>query len=70
MLFAMGFFVLLIACQARSRHFFAWIFRSRTLDADNATLIYASAMKMVSERRGTASHITSSAPRATFGTRR
>jgi hypothetical protein len=70
MLFAVGLVLLLIACAGQIAALFAWILRSRTLDADNAALIPPSATQMVSERRGVASRTTSSAPRMTFGTRR
>jgi hypothetical protein len=69
-LFAVGLVLLLIACAGQIAALFAWAFRSRTLDADNAYLISPSATQMASERRGAASRITDSAPRTTFGTRR
>jgi hypothetical protein len=69
-LFAVGLVLLLIACAGQIAALFAWVFRSRTLDADNASLISPSATQMASERRGAASRITDSAPRTTFGTRR
>jgi hypothetical protein len=70
MLFAVGLVLLLIACAGQIAALFAWVIRSRTLDADNAPLLPPSATQMVSERRGAASRITASAPRTTFGTRR
>jgi len=70
MLSGVGLVLLLIACAGQIAARFAWVFRSRTLDADNAPLISPSATQTVSEPRGAASRITSSAPRATFGTRR
>ena len=70
MLFAVGLVLLLIACAGQIAALFAWVFRSRTLNADNAPLISSPATQMVSERRGAASRIGGSAPRATFGTRR
>ena len=70
MLSGVGLVLLLIACAGQIAARFAWVFRSRTLDADNGPLISPSATQTVSEPRGAASRITSSAPRATFGTRR
>jgi hypothetical protein len=67
MLFAVGLVVLLLAFAGQIvAALYAWVFPSRTLDADNPPLISPSAAQMVSER---ASRITGSAPRTTFGTR-
>jgi hypothetical protein len=70
MLFAVGLVLVLIAGAGQVAALFAWVLRSRTLDADNAPLMSPAATQMLSAGRGAASRIAGSAPRTTFGTRR